>query len=96
MIRITAALSFSILLGASLPVDANAQQVTGTMGSPSATTTIDGKQLPPPPKFGGVIKEIAKDSKTWWPPTELSMGFSGNESVITPNNATIGDRDESR
>ena len=37
---------------------ATAQQVTGALGSPSATTTIDGKQLPPPPpKFGGVIKE---------------------------------------
>ena len=35
---------------------AAAQQVTGTMGSPSATSTISGKQLPPPdPKFGGVI-----------------------------------------
>src|SRR5271157_5023672 len=46
-----------------------AQQVTGTPGSPSATTTIDGKQLPPPPeKFGGVIKESATDSKPWWPP----------------------------
>jgi hypothetical protein len=33
-----------------------AQQVTGTLGSPSATTTISGKQLPPPePKFGGVM-----------------------------------------
>jgi hypothetical protein len=46
-----------------------AQQVTGELGSPSATTTIDGKQLPPPdPKFGGVIKEKATDSKPWWPP----------------------------
>ena len=37
-----------------------AQQVTGESGSPNATTTIDGKQLPPPdPKFGGVIKEKA-------------------------------------
>jgi hypothetical protein len=37
-----------------------AQQVTGVLGSPSATTTIDGKQLPPPnPPFGGVIKERA-------------------------------------
>jgi arylsulfatase A-like enzyme len=46
-----------------------AQQVTGTLGSPSATTTIPGNQLPPPPpKFGGVIKEEAKDSKSWWPP----------------------------
>jgi arylsulfatase len=46
-----------------------AQQVTGELGSPSATTTIDGKQLPPPdPTFGGVIKEKATDSKPWWPP----------------------------
>ena len=29
-------------------------EVTGAPGSPGATTTIDGKQLPPPdPKFGG-------------------------------------------
>lgn len=26
-----------------------AQQVTGVLGSPSATTTLSGKQLPPPP-----------------------------------------------
>src|SRR5438132_3207479 len=46
-----------------------AQQVTGELGSPSATTTIDGKQLPAPdPKFGGVIKEAATDSKPYWPP----------------------------
>jgi arylsulfatase A-like enzyme len=37
-------------------------------GSPSATVTIDGKQLPPPPmKFGGVIEEDAKNSKSYWP-----------------------------
>ena len=46
-----------------------AQQVTGQLGSPTATTSIDGKQLPPPPpKFGGVIKESAKESTPWWPP----------------------------
>jgi arylsulfatase A-like enzyme len=50
-------------------VPALAQQVTGVPGSPSATTTITGKQLPPPdPKFGGVIKERATESKPWWPP----------------------------
>ncbi len=39
---------------------AQAQQVTGTLGSPDATTTISGKQLPAPdPKFGGVIKDDA-------------------------------------
>ena len=40
-------------------------ETTGEPGSPSATTTISGKQLPPPdPKFGGVIKEDALQSKT--------------------------------
>ena len=63
------------LCGAALTVTAAAvpafaQEVTGVPGSPSATTTISGKQLPPPdPKFGGVIKENAVDSKSWWPPT---------------------------
>src|SRR5271157_2082247 len=45
------------------------QQINGVPGSPSATVTIDGKQIPPPPmKFGGVINESAKDSTPWWPP----------------------------
>ena len=39
-------------------------QVTGELGSPSATTTISGRQLPAPdPKFGGVIKDNATQSK---------------------------------
>ena len=43
---------------------ASAQQVTGVPGSAEATTTIDGKQLPPPaPQFGGVIEEKASESK---------------------------------
>src|SRR5438309_9495339 len=45
------------------------QQINGTPGSPDATVTIDGKQIPPPPmKFGGVIKESVKDSTPYWPP----------------------------
>jgi arylsulfatase A-like enzyme len=47
---------------------AETQQTTGVPGSPSATTTIDGKYLPPPPpKFGGVINMNATDSKPYWP-----------------------------
>ena len=39
-------------------------QTTGVPGSPSATSTIGGQQLPPPdPKFGGVIEEKASESK---------------------------------
>jgi len=48
-----------------------AQQPTGTPGSPSATTTIDGRQLPPPPpKFGGQIERNAAQSKPYWPARE--------------------------
>jgi len=37
-------------------------------GSPCATTTIDGKQLPlPPQKFEGKIERNAAQSKTYWP-----------------------------
>ena len=44
-----------------------AQQVTGKIGSLSATTTISGKQLPAStPKFGGVIKINAMESTPWW------------------------------
>jgi arylsulfatase len=46
-----------------------AQQVTGELGLPGATTTSGGQQLPPPdPKFGGVIREKASESKAWWAP----------------------------
>ena len=56
------ALLIAIGLFGSTPV--SAQQITGVPGSPNATVTLDGKQLPPPPMpFGGVIKESAKDSR---------------------------------
>src|SRR5260370_19824542 len=46
-----------------------AQQINGVPGSPSATVTLDGKQLPPPPMpFGGVIKQSYLDSTPYWPP----------------------------
>ena len=68
-----------------------AQQVTGVLGSPSATTTIDGKQLPPPPpKFGGVIKERAKDSKPWWPPRVVPPEGAPNVLLIMTDDAGYG------
>ena len=49
-------------------------QTTGVVGSPSATTTIEGNKLPPPPpNFGGVINESYTDSKPWWPPRVAIM-----------------------
>jgi len=69
----------------------HAQQVTGTLGSPSATTTIPGNQLPPPPpKFGGVIKESAKDSTPWWPPRIVPPKGAPNVLLIMTDDQGYG------
>ncbi|HET8544590.1 MAG TPA: arylsulfatase [Pseudolabrys sp.] len=85
------ALSLSALVGSMTVSSVFAQQITGTPGSPSATTTIDGKQLPPPPlKFEGVIQENAKDSKPWWPPTVVPPKGAPNVLLIMTDDAGYG------
>jgi arylsulfatase A-like enzyme len=70
---------------------AQAQQINGTPGSPSATTTIDGKQLPPePPKFGGVIKEDAKESTPYWPPSVVPPKGAPNVLLIMTDDQGYG------
>lgn len=76
------------LIGA-LP--AAAQTLTGTLGSPSATTTINGAQLPPPPPaFGGVIKEKASDSTPWWPPRVVPPKGAPNILLIMTDDQGFG------
>jgi arylsulfatase A-like enzyme len=83
--------SSSIVLCLSLGPDALAQQITGTPGSPSATTTIEGNQLPPePPKFGGVIKEDAKDSRPYWPPSVVPPKGAPNVLLIMTDDQGYG------
>ncbi|NEJ24977.1 sulfatase-like hydrolase/transferase [Rhizobium leguminosarum] len=68
-----------------------AQQVTGTTGSPGATTTIEGKQLPPPdPKFGGVIKEKASESTPWWAPRVVPPKSAPNVLLIMTDDQGFG------
>jgi arylsulfatase A-like enzyme len=68
-----------------------AQQINGTPGSPDATVTIDGKQIPPPPMpFGGVIKESAKDSKPYWPPRVVPPKDAPNILLIMTDDQGYG------
>src|SRR5271167_3259759 len=70
---------------------AQAQEITGTPGSPSATTTISGEQLPAlPQKFGGVINESAKDSKPWWPPRLVPPKGAPNVLLIMTDDQGYG------
>ena len=53
---------------AAAPVTPNAEQQTGAPGAPNATTTIDGRYLPPPPQaFKGDIELNAAQSTPAWP-----------------------------
>ncbi len=68
-----------------------AAEVTGTLGSPGATTTIDGKQLPAPdPKFGGVIKDDALQSKYWWAPRIAPPKQAPNVLLIITDDSGFG------
>src|SRR5437870_11815647 len=66
-------------------------QTTGTPGSPGATTTLTGQQLPPPdPKFGGVIKEKASESTAWWAPRVVPPKGEPNVLLIMTDDQRIG------
>ena len=84
-------LSLSVIAVAACVGVASAQQVTGVPGSPNATTTISGKQLPPPdPKFGGVIKEKAAESKAWWAPRVVPPKGAPNVLLIMTDDDGFG------
>jgi arylsulfatase A-like enzyme len=66
-------------------------QITGEPGSPSAKTTIDGRQLPAPPqKFEGKIGKTAADSKPYWPATITPQEGAPNVLLIITDDAGYG------
>src|SRR5215510_11532233 len=72
-------------------VTANAQQITGTPGSPSATTTIEGNQVPPPPqKFEGKIERNAAQSTPWWPARVVPPKGAPNILLIMTDDTDFG------
>jgi hypothetical protein len=69
----------------------NGQQVTGVLGSPGATTTIDGRYLPnPPPAFGGEIMPNALQSKPYWPPRVVPPKDAPNILLIMTDDTGFG------
>ena len=66
-------------------------ETAGTIGSPGATTTISGKQLPAPqPKFDGEIKDDALQSKIWWAPRIVPPKQAPNVLLIITDDAGFG------
>jgi len=85
-------LTATVTLAASLAPSSWAEiQTTGEPGSPSATTTISGKELPAPdPKFGGVIKDGALQSKAWWAPRIVPPKQAPNILLIMTDDSGFG------
>lgn len=75
-----------------IALPAVAGQITGVPGSPSATTTIDGKQLPPMPdeKFGGKIERNVLQSKPYWPPRVMPPKGAPNVLLIMTDDSGYG------
>ncbi len=72
-------------------VPALAQQITGVPGSPGATTTISGDQIPAPPaKFGGKIERNAAQSKPYWPPRIAPPKGAPNVLLIMTDDSGFG------
>ena len=84
----TLIITFLLLLAAG---HVQAADITGTPGSPSATTTLDGRYLPnPPAPFGGVINLDALHSKPYWPPTVVPPKDAPNVLLILTDDVGFG------
>jgi arylsulfatase A-like enzyme len=91
MKRVTSSVLLSLVATVAIAPAVLAQQVTGVPGSPGSTTTIDGKQLPPPdPKFDGVIGQTASESKGWWAPRVVPPKGAPNVLLIMLDDTGFG------
>ena len=72
-------------------VGAEAQETTVAPGAPNATTTIDGRYLPPPPqKFQGEINLNAAQSKPAWPARVVPPKGAPNILLIMTDDVGFG------
>jgi arylsulfatase A-like enzyme len=68
-----------------------AQEITGKPGSPEATITLPGNQLPPPPqKFEGKIERNATQSTPYWPARVVPPKGAPNILLIMTDDTGFG------
>ncbi|MGY3561713.1 hypothetical protein ACVWXP_004982 [Bradyrhizobium sp. USDA 4463] len=82
---------FAMLAASAMSAPTFAQQAAPSPGSPAATITIPGDQLPPPPqKFGGKIERDARNSKPYWPARVVPPEGAPNVLLIITDDAGYG------
>ena len=81
----------TLTLAVLVSVPAAAQQASGAPGSPGATTTIDGRYLPPPPQpFAGQIELNADRSTPAWPARVVPPKGAPNILLIMTDDVGFG------
>src|SRR5262245_52822359 len=91
MTRNIISLSVCLVAGIAATPGAFAQQITGKPGTPSATITIDGAQIPAPPqKFGGKIEREATKSQPYWPARIVPPKDAPNVLLIITDDSGYG------
>src|SRR5262249_5051320 len=89
--RLNIALTFFTAALVFACAQAKAQQTTGSPGSPAATTSIPGNQLPPlPPRFVGKIERNAAQSTPYWPPRVVPPEGAPNVLLIMTDDTGFG------
>ncbi len=72
-------------------VPVHREPISDVPGSPSATTTISGKQLPAPPtRFEGKIERTTKGSKPYWAPRIVPPKGAPNVLLIMTDDSGYG------
>ncbi len=90
-LRLASCLFLGAAVCALLPSGTTAQQITGTPGSPTATVTVNGSQLPAPPqKFGGKIGRNAAQSTPYWPARIVPPKGAPNVLLIMTDDVGFG------
>src|SRR5262245_44340287 len=89
--KTVSAVRLMIALAVASATSAGAQHINGEPGAPSATITLDGKQLPAPDvPFGGKIERNALQSKPFWPPRVVPPKGAPNILLIMTDDTGFG------
>ncbi len=88
---VTTTAVLGLLLAHAPTVQAQKASAAPPIGSPAATRSLDGKQLPAPDMpFGGTIEHDALKSKAWWPPRTVPPAGAPNVLLIITDDAGFG------
>src|SRR5215510_6524981 len=73
------------------PITVGGKASAAAPGTPAYTETLQSQAIPPvPPKFGGEVKSVVADSKSWWPPTIVPPKEAPNVLLIMTDDVGFG------